>query len=567
MRASLDPRPSATVATAEPPPGTAATLVDAIADQAGGSGRLRMLDVDGRVAELVSWRELHERAGRMAAVLARHGVRPGVRVGLLGETSATLVTALQAVWLTGAAVVILPPAGIASRRAHERQVRAVLADARVDLLVCDAGPDWSADPGTPVVALAELADRAARTPPAVPNRPGPGDLALLQYTSGSTRSPRGVPVSHGHLAANIGAIKAALDHEGSHPSRMLSWLPLYHDMGLVGFLCMPMGCGCDLLLQSPSGFVRNPAGWLHAISRHRATMSGAPNFAYALAARLLAGGGSTGLDLGSLRCLVSGGEPVDPVTMTRLAEGGRRFGLDAAAFTPAYGLAETVLAATISPVGGGVRVDRVDVEALERDGRAIPSVPGRAARELVRVGRPVPGTSVRVVDRRTGEPAGEREVGLVELRGPSVVGHYWPDPPPPPGHWLRTGDLGYVTGGELVICGRVKDVIFAAGRNVFPQDIEVAASEVPGVRAGGTAAFGLPGEAGDRLFVVVETRTADPGPVRRSVATAVYAETGLTPAEVVTVPYGGLPRTTSGKLRRTETRERYQSGVLHRESP
>jgi fatty-acyl-CoA synthase len=302
-----------------------------------------------------------------------------------------------------------------------------------------------------------------------------------------------VPVSHGHLAANIQAMAVALSEVRA---RMLSWLPLYHDMGLIAFLCMPMESDGDLLLQPPTGFARHPASWLHAISRHRPTMCGAPNFAYALMARLLAGGGSD-LDLGSVRCFISGGEPIDAAMMARLVEVGRPVGLDPAALTPAYGLAETTLAATISPVGEGVRTDWVDVEALEVAGRAVPPAPGRQARALVRVGPTIPGTTIRIVDRRTGEPVGERIVGHVELRGPSVVGRYWPAPPPPPGSWLRTGDLGYLADGELVVCGRAKDVLFAAGRNIFPQAIEAAALEVPDVRVSRAAAFGVPGTAGN----------------------------------------------------------------------
>jgi fatty-acyl-CoA synthase len=536
------------------------TLVDSILDQAGGPGSLTLLGAGGDATGRLSWGDLHERARRMSTRLARRGLGPGCRVGLLGETSLDLVAALQAVWITGGAVTLLPPVGPDGRRNHENWLRAVVADAGLDLVIVDS----AADLGRPLLTLAELTAGATAAEPAVPSRPDPDDLALLQYTSGSTRSPRGVPVTHRHLAANVHAMKAALDHDRSHPSRMLSWLPLYHDMGLVGFLCLPMQCGCDLILQSPAAFARHPAGWPRAMSRHRVTMSGAPNFAYALLARLLAAGGEPDLDLRSVRCLISGGEPIDAEAMARLAEAGRAYGLDPAALTPAYGLAEATLAATISRVGAGVRVDRVDVEALETGGRAVPPAPGRPTRDLVRVGPPLPGTTVRVVDRRTGEPVGDRVVGEVELRGPAVVGRYWPDPPAPPGSWLRTGDLGYLAGAELVVCGRAKDVLFAAGRNVFPQDVEAVAAEVPGVRPGGVAAFGVPGTAGDRLIVVVETRGADPVSVPRAVAAAVLAEAGLAPADVVPVPYGRLPKTTSGKLRRAEARRRYLSGEFHR---
>jgi len=538
---------------------TLTSLVDSIVDKNGGTGTLTLLGADGVATDRIPWRDLHDRARRMATVLRRYGLGAGCRVGLVGETSANLVAALQAVWLTGGAFTVLPPAGPTGRRNHDDHVRAVAEDARLDLVVDDDAGGRAAAELAPVLSLTELASAAGTAPPAVPHRPDPGDLALLQYTSGSTRSPRGVPVTHGHLAANVGAMKVALGHDASHPSRMLSWLPLYHDMGLIGFLFIPLSCGCDLLLQSPSAFVRNPASWLVAMSRYRVTMSGAPNFAYALMARLLAAGGPD-LDLGSVRCLISGGEPIDEAVMAKLASAGRAVGLDPAAVVPAYGLAEATLAATMAPVGRGVSVDRVDQQTLETEGRAVAAVAGRPERRLVRVGGPVRDVTVRIVDRGTGEPVGDRVVGHIELRGPSIVGHYWPDPPPPPDSWLRTGDLGYLAGGELVVCGREKDVLFAAGRNVFPQDVEAVAVEVSGVRSGGAVAFGVPRAGGDGLVVVVESRGADPAIVRHAVASAVVAEVGLAPADVLTVSYGRLPKTSSGKLRRAEARRRYLAG-------
>jgi fatty-acyl-CoA synthase len=521
------------------------TVVDAIADQAGGTGTLTVLDSAAQPVEALPWWAVHDRARRMSSVLAEFGLGPGCRVGLVGDTSADLVAALQAVWLTGGAVNLMPPHGRGGSEAHAEYLRAVVADAQLHLVIGDV-PELP----TQTLSLTELADRAQTARPARPHRPAPGDLALLQYTSGSTRTPRGVPVTHGHLAANIDAIKIALRHDESHPSTMLSWLPLYHDMGLVAFLTMPMACGCPLVLQSPAAFARRPASWLEAMSRYRVTMSGAPNFAYALMARLLEAGIET--ELSSVRCLVSGGEPVDAAMMARFAAAARPFGLDPTALVPAYGLAEATLAVTVSPFNRGVLVDPVDPGVLETEGRAVPG-----DRPLVRVGAPVGGTSVRVVDRVTGEPVDDRVVGHVEVRGPSVVGHYWGEPPPPPDHWLRTGDLGYRVGGELVVCGREKDVLFAAGRNVFPQDVEAVAGAVQGVRPGGAVAFGLPDE---RLVVAVEARATDAPRVRREVSAAVLDVVGLAPMEVPVLPYGRLPKTSSGKLRRAEARRRYLAG-------
>jgi fatty-acyl-CoA synthase len=408
-----------------------------------------------------------------------------------------------------------------------------------------------------LVSLPEVAMLADRAKPAAIHHPDGRDLAVLQYTSGSTRSPRGVPVTHAHLAANVEAINSATDHSDGHTSRMLSWLPLYHDLGLIGFLAVPMWCGCSLLLQSPAAFVRRPHSWLEALSRHRVTSSGAPNFAYELMTAALTAG--LDVDLDSVRFLLTGGEPVDAALMARFAEAAAARGLDPRAIVPAYGLAESTLAVTFTPRHRGIGTDEVEHEVLQREGRAVPHPGGRA---LVKLGPAVRGTSLRIVDRATGAVVGPRQVGHVEISGPSVIGHYWGEPAPAPGTWLRTGDLGYLADGELVVCGREKDVLFAAGRNIFPQDVEAAAAEVPGVRAGCVAAFGLSDQRGDRLVVAVESRATDPEVVRRGVAAAVLTEVGLAPHTVVMLPAGRLPKTSSGKLRRAETRRLYQCGEL-----
>ena len=564
------------------------TVVDSIADDPG-PGVLTVLDADGDVTEL-AWSELHLRARRIAAVLLDAGLGPGCRVGLLADTGVDVVATLQAVWLLGGAVTVLPTPAGRDRAARLGQIRAVVADAGLDLVVADSlvmpddpgvagGLVMPDDPGaaggltlaggsapelvgsgTPVTSLSELVRRSADAAPAEVTRPAPGDLAVLQYTSGSTRLPRGVPVNHAHLAANLAAIRRATGHELDHPGPLLSWLPLYHDMGLIGALALSMSCGCSAVLVSPVLFARRPAVWLTAIHRYRPTWSGGPNFAFGLLARILRGAPSA--DLSSLRNLVLGGEPVEAATMTAFLAVATRHGLDPSVITPAYGLAESTLAVTCPPRGRGLRFDRIDGAALAVHGRAVPATVDGPSRALVRLGPPVPGVSLRIVDRRTGVEADARSVGRVEVRGASVVGHYWGDAPAPPGAWLRTGDLGYLAEGELVICGREKDVVFVAGRNVYPSDVEAAVADVPGVRVGGVAAFGVTAVGGDRLVVAVESVGRQPDAVRRAVRSAVLDEVGLAPAEVAVLPPRSLPKTSSGKLRRAETRRRYESGEL-----
>jgi fatty-acyl-CoA synthase len=242
-------------------------------------------------------------------------------------------------------------------------------------------------------------------------------------------------------------------------------------MGLVGFLAFPMACGCPLILHTPASFARNPAGWLTTLDRHRVAVTGAPCFAYRMMVPLLESGPV--LDLRPVRRMICGGEPIDAVAMAAFLRAARAHGLDPSAFTPAYGLAEATLAVTMAH---GLAAD---------------------AEHLTRLGRPLAGTSVRVCDPDTGTPLPDGDVGRIEVSGPSVTVD----------GWLDTGDLGYLADGELVVCGRIKDVLIAGGRNVFPQDVEMAAGRVRGVRPGGVVAFGVPGATGDRLVVAVEART------------------------------------------------------------
>ncbi len=530
------------------------TIVDAICDQDGGPETLSILDADGAVAATRSWSEVHHQARRMATVLIRSGIGPGRRVGVLSDTSLDLVSCLQAIWLTGAAVTVLPPP---TRRTNT--LAAVLVDAQLHAVVADprALPLLAGGDAT-VLSLPDVSAAAAGAEAGTPHRPDPADLAILQYSSGSTREPRGVPVTHAHLAANLSAIMFATDHAAHHPSRMLSWLPLYHDLGLIGYLALPMACGCSLLLQSPTAFVRRPVSWLEAMSRHRVTSSAAPNFAYELMTDALAA--DLDITLDSVKFLLSGGEPIESEMMARFAAVAARYGLDPRAIAPAYGLAESTLGVTFNPPGRGLATDTVDPHRLEHDAVAVSTMDGRV---LVRLGRPVPGTTLRVVDRGTGAPLARRHVGHVEISGASVVGHYWGEPAPAQDAWLPTGDLGYLTeDGELVICGREKDMLNARGRNIFPQDIEAAAAEVPGVRRGRVAAFGVPGRRGDELIVAVESHQSDAGALRRGIRAAILGEFGLAPHAVLVLPGGCLPKTLSGKLRRAEVRRRYQCGEL-----
>lgn len=524
----------------------------------------------------VSWGELFEDAARGAAALASRGIGRTSHVALLGPTTRALVTAIESCWLLGATLVVLPlPMRLGSLEEFVRQTRDRLRAADVGLVLVDPGLSAfvAPEPGDPpFVGLDELAREAARSRPAEPARVGAGseDLALIQFTSGSTADPKGVMVPFSHLASHVDAMVAAAGFDPAS-DRMVSWLPLYHDMGLVGFLGVPMLTGTDLVLGAPQDFLGSPRRWLEWMTTWQASATAGPNFAYALATRALVRQ-ANGLDLASLRIALNGAEPIDPTAVEAFTQAGRAARLNPGAVFCAFGMAEATLAVSFPRTGEGLRTDAVDRRALEQESLAVPvetvrdEAPERV-RRLARLGRALPGLELRVVDPSTGRPRAEREVGEIEIRGATVTPGYYRNPEATRAAfrdgWLRTGDLGYLAEGELVACGRIKDVIIVGGRNVFPEDIERAAAQVDGVRAGNVIAFGVEGRRGrERVVVVAEVREADPDATRTAVAAAVRASVGLSPEDVVLVSPGTLPKTSSGKLQRSLCRARYLAAEL-----
>jgi fatty-acyl-CoA synthase len=510
----------------------------------------------------LSWAELHEEATRVAVALAAHGVGVGDHVALLGPTSRKLVTTIRAVWLAGGCVVVLPlPMRMSSVEAFVAQTRKRVLDADIALLVIDdqLAPFVDEQPGDParISFDALVADGAGgwAAPPDDPER-----LAILQYTSGSTSDPKGVMLPERTLLANLDALTTAgrLDQEG--PDVFVSWLPLYHDMGLVGILSTAMAFGNELVLASPQDFMASPSRWVQWLSDHGGTLTAAPNFAYVLAARAMER--LDGLDLSRVRLAINGAEPVDTAAVERFVAAGARHGLRPGCVFPAFGMAEVGIAATFGRPLTGLVTDTVDQRVLETERYAAPvdaTVDG--ARAFARLGRPVPGLELRIVDTETGAPMGDREVGELQLRGTSVTtGYYHRDDVDAERFidgWLRTGDLAYTVDGELVVCGRIEDLIIVAGRNVFPEDIEIAVAQVDDVRAGNVIAFAC--DTGHRpgLVVVAETRSGDADELRLQVARAVKDAVGLAAREIVFVPAGTLPKTSSGKLQRSLCRSRY----------
>jgi fatty-acyl-CoA synthase len=521
----------------------------------------------------VEWRRLHDDARAMAIALQARGVGPGTHVGVLGPTTRPLVTALQAVWLAGGTLVTLPlPMRLGSIEAFVDQTRRriVNADAPLVLIDTDLAPFLPVEPYDPFTTLTlddlSAAARTARDARYEPPADDPERLAILQFTSGSTADPKGVMLPDRCVVENISAI---IEAAGLGPSdRAVSWLPLYHDMGLIGLLMTPMLHGFELVLGAPQDFLAAPASWLEWISTFRGTITAGPNFSYALAARALQRAGAGSLDLSSWRLALNGAEPIDPGAVEAFCAHAAPHGLDAKAAFPVFGMAEATLAVTFPEPGLGMAVDHVDGASLEHERYATAiSATSAGGRRLAMLGRALRGFELRVVEAESGHVLGEREVGELELRGPSVTpGYYGNDTATAAAFrdgWFRTGDLAYLVDSQLVVCGRLKDMIIVGGRNLFPEDVERAAAAVDGVRAGNVIAFGSDRRKGrEAIVVVAETKADDLGAVRDGVAAIVSDTVGVPPAEILFVRAGSLPKTSSGKLQRSLCRQRYLDDQL-----
>jgi fatty-acyl-CoA synthase len=534
--------------------------------RAAARGRRGITFVLGDHPERVTWSELHDEARSRAGALAELGIGPGAHVGILGPTTREHVTLIQAVWLTGATLVVLPlPMRLASIDEFVDQTRRRMRHADLALVLVDPefAPFVTCEPGDPPVRPYTEVGRAPFADRDLDERA----LALVQFTSGSTSDPKGVMLPQHTVCANLDAIATAATMDPA-ADVMVSWLPLYHDMGLVGFLMLPMTTGCELVLGAPQDFLASPLRWMQWLSDHGGTATAGPNFAWVLATRALQRlRGDQRLDLSRLRIALNGAEPVDADAVEAFVDAARPHGLRPGAVFPAFGMAEVVIGATFPEPMSGLRVDSVDARALEQHRRAEPARDGVPARKLVRLGRPVPGLDIRIVDPASGDTLAEREVGELEISGSSVTpGYYRRDDLATETFrdgWLRTGDLAYVVEGELVVCGRSKDVIIVGGRNLFPDDIERAVGDVDGVRAGNVIAFGVDGRHGkESIVVVAEARTDDEALVAKFVAERVREVVGVPAKDVVLVAPSTLPKTSSGKLQRSLCRERYLAGLL-----
>ena len=509
-----------------------------------------------------TWLEVHQRARRVAGGLAAAGVGHGDAVGVLAGAPVEIAPTAQGLWMRGASLTML----------HQPTPRTDLVvwaeDTTTVIDMIEAKAVIVSDPF--LVAVPVLQERGIKvltieqllaSDPIDPIETGEDDLALMQLTSGSTGSPKAVQITHRNVHSNAEAMFIGAQYD-VEKDVMVSWLPCFHDMGMVGFLTIPMYFGAELVKVTPMDFLRDTLLWAKLIDKYRGTMTAAPNFAYALFAKRLRNQAEPGqFDLSTLRFALSGAEPVDPSDVDDLIDAGKPFGLRASAVLPAYGMAETTLAVSFSECNAGLVVDEVDADLLAALRRAVPASRGNT-RRLASLGPLLEGLEIRIVDE-DGNVLPTRGVGVIELRGEPVT----------PGYitmggfisaqdeqgWYDTGDLGYLMdNGHVVVCGRVKDVIIMAGRNIYPTDIERAAGRVAGVRPGCAVAVRLDdGHSRETFAVAVESNAfEDPAEVRRiehQVAHEVVSEVDMRPRNVVVLGPGTIPKTPSGKLRRANS--------------
>jgi len=506
-----------------------------------------------------TWGEVHQRARRIAGGLAAHGVGLGDPVGVLAGAPVEIAPIAQGLWMRGASLTMLhQPTPRTDLQLWAQDTLNVIDMIGATVLIVSE-PFLVAAPvlvehGLTVLTFDELLAHNAIDPVETTD----DDVALMQLTSGSTGSPKAVSITHRNVVANAEAMFVGAGFQ-VETDVIVSWLPLFHDMGMTGYLTVPMLFGAELVKITPMDFLGDILLWARLIDKYKGTMTAAPNFAYALLTKRLRRHAQVGdFDLSSLRFVLSGAEQVEPDDVEDLIAAGKPFGLKPEAVLPAYGMAETTVAASFSELGAGLVVDEVDADLLAVLHKAVPATVGNT-RRLTSLGPVLGGLEARIVDVDA-NVLPTRSVGVIELRGESVTPGYVTMAGFVPSQdelgWYDTGDLGYLTeDAHVVVCGRVKDVIIMAGRNVFPTDVERAASRVAGVRPGCAAAVRLDaGHSRESFAIVVESNKFDDAVevsrIKREVAHEVVSEVDIRPRKVVVLGPGAIPKTPSGKLRR-----------------
>ncbi len=556
-------------------PRTATTLLEVLAWHVRAhSEQTQVIYLQDDTEQHISYRQLADASAALAAGLQRAGVVPRQSVAIMLPTSPEYFSSYFGILLAGAIPVpIYPPARASQLEDHVLRHTGILANAQAVVLVTV--------PEAMVVARLLQARvpglRHVLTPRQLAQDPGTptpvavrgDDIAFIQYTSGSTGNPKGVALTHANLLANIRAMVQAVD--ATPRDVFVSWLPLYHDMGLIGAWLAPLYVGFPLVVMSPLAFLSRPLRWLQAMHRWRGTLSAGPNFAYELCLKRIDDAALAGLDLSTWRLAFNGAEAVSPDTVRRFAERFAVCGLRAEAVAPVYGLAEASVGLLFPPLGRLAPVDRIQREPFTRERRAVPAAPDDAgALRFVACGRPLPGHAIRIVDEADQEVS-ERVEGRLEFQGPSATRGYFRNPEQSTklfhDGWLDSGDRAYRADGDVYITGRVKDIVIRGGRNLYPQEIEEAVGLVEGVRKGCVAVFGSPDPATgtERLVVLAEVRAVPAEAralLREAVSRAVIDAIGEPADEIVLAPPHTVLKTSSGKVRRSACRDLYQTGAV-----
>ena len=522
--------------------------------------------------EIITYDQLWRDACDIAGGLQQQGLGLGDTVALMLPTSRDYFGAFFGILLAGGIPVPLyPPTRLSQIEEHVRRHAAILANAMAGTLITTAEMRRLAGilrlhaPSLHRITTGDELRSLHAEPRHVDVHAG--STALLQYTSGSTGQPKGVVLTHANVLCNIAALGSALDIR--RDDVFVSWLPLYHDMGLIGAWLGTLFFGLPLVVMSPLAFLTRPLHWLEAIHRHRATLSAAPNFAYELCLKRVTEDELAGLDLSTWRIAMNGAEAVVPDTLQRFQDRFARCGLRRNALTPVYGLAECSVGLTIPPLERGPLVDVIERELFVQQGVASPvSADVAGTLSFVSCGRALPGHEIRIVDDE-GSPLGERREGRLEFRGPSATQGYHRNPEATRkllrDGWLDSGDRAYVARGEVYVTGRIKDIIIRAGRHIYPDEVEAAIGAVPGVRKGCIAVFGSKDVATgtERVIVLAETRVEEPQErqaLHEAILAAVVQVIGEPPDDVALVAPHTVLKTSSGKLRRAASREVYESG-------
>jgi acyl-CoA synthetase (AMP-forming)/AMP-acid ligase II len=561
---------------------SARTVAQAIEDAAANHKNegYRFIEEAADKERYFSYPDVERQSARFGGAMQAMGLQKGDRVALILPDNADFVFAfLGAVRAGIIPVPIYPPTGLGKLAGYLENTLHIVERCGAKVLVTSGeikrllGTIQAKASGLrEVVAVEGMREMQEKLRPV---KVSLDDVCFLQFTSGSTARPKGVTLTHANLAANVHAIMPVGLSVTDGVDHGVSWLPLYHDMGLIGFVIAPVYHRNPITFMPPLLFLKRPARWLQAISQYRGSISFGPNFAYALAAKRIKDSEIEGLDLSSWRVAGCGAEPIRADNLEAFAKRFGRIGFDPKAFVCCYGMAESTLAISFSELGRGVMTDTVDGDKLWSQGKAEPAAQGSArAASVVQCGSRFEGHDIQVFapdDLESARPLPEREVGELRICGPSVMSGYWNDAEVTQrtfaGKYLRTGDLGYLANGKVFICGRSKEVVIVNGRNYYPQDIEWEASQVEGVRKGNVICFGTMKGEGDREKVVIalETSVTDAAQkkhIESEVRRAVQQTVGLTVDDVVPVAPGVLPKTSSGKLQRAKTRELYESGEL-----